>query len=144
LRRGVAAQNHCITASLHHCITASLHHCITASLHHRHDGSEPDGDGRMWEAWRDKTSGEERRTCAVLTCGPNAVVGDVHNRMPCILGESDWANGSAESPPPRTNCWRCCGAAPAHHARAFNRRLPNARMDGLALPSDVAWHAHID
>jgi hypothetical protein len=67
----------------------------------------------LWEVWRDKTSGEERRTCAVLTCGPSAVVGDVHNRMPCILGEFDWANGSAESPPPRTNCWRCCGAAGA-------------------------------
>jgi hypothetical protein len=27
---------------------------------------------------------------------------------------------------------------PAHHARAFNRRFPDARMDGVPLPSDVA------
>src|SRR5271169_6322095 len=32
---------------------------------------------------------------------------------------------------------------PTHHARAFNRRLPNAGMNRLALPSDVTRQAHI-
>ena len=32
----------------------------------------------------------------------------------------------------------------AHHARALDRRLPDAGMNRLALPSDVARQAHID
>jgi hypothetical protein len=33
---------------------------------------------------------------------------------------------------------------PAHHARALNGRLPDAGMNRLALPGDVARQAHID
>src|SRR3954471_2000521 len=33
---------------------------------------------------------------------------------------------------------------PAHHARTFNRRLPNSGVHGLALPGNVARQAHID
>ncbi|BAL77669.1 hypothetical protein S23_44750 [Bradyrhizobium cosmicum] len=32
---------------------------------------------------------------------------------------------------------------PAHHSRALDGRFPDARMDGLALPRDVARQADI-
>jgi putative SOS response-associated peptidase YedK len=38
----------------------------------------------LWESWHD-SSGHELRTCAIITCAPNALVANVHDRMPVIL-----------------------------------------------------------
>jgi putative SOS response-associated peptidase YedK len=40
--------------------------------------------------WKSPTSGEEVLSCTMLTCGPNKVMGELHNRMPVILAEIDW------------------------------------------------------
>ena len=48
------------------------------------------GDGRpfafagLWESWSKGGEGEVR-TCTILTTGANALVGEVHDRMPVIL-----------------------------------------------------------
>lgn len=34
----------------------------------------------LWDCWRD-----ELESCAILTTSPNAEMGELHNRMPCIL-----------------------------------------------------------
>ena len=52
-------------------------------------------DGQMvmaglWAKWKSTTSGEEVLSCTILTCGPNQAMGELHDRMPVILGENDW------------------------------------------------------
>ena len=43
----------------------------------------------VWETWKDRTSGEELRTCAIITTTPNALVAPVHDRMPVIPRRED-------------------------------------------------------
>jgi len=43
----------------------------------------------LWDAWRDP-SGEEMRTCCLITTTPNSVVAKVHHRMPVILEETNY------------------------------------------------------
>src|SRR5580698_1752649 len=43
----------------------------------------------LWERWRDR-AGEFIETCTILTTKPNALVADVHDRMPAILRVEDY------------------------------------------------------
>ena len=42
--------------------------------------------------WQDWTSpeGETLRSCAIVTTGANATIGNIHHRMPVILAPGDW------------------------------------------------------
>jgi putative SOS response-associated peptidase YedK len=44
----------------------------------------------LWESWIAAT-GDVVESCTILTTGPNALVVDVHNRMPVILRAEDYA-----------------------------------------------------
>jgi putative SOS response-associated peptidase YedK len=51
-------------------------------------------DGQMvmaglWAKWK-SPKGEEVLSCTVLTCEPNKLVGELHDRMPVILPEGEW------------------------------------------------------
>lgn len=43
----------------------------------------------LWENWR-SPAGEWVRSFTVVTCPPNALCGQIHNRMPVILPPSTW------------------------------------------------------
>jgi putative SOS response-associated peptidase YedK len=43
----------------------------------------------LWESWTDP-NGEAVETCTILTTTPNALVADVHRRMPAILKRRDY------------------------------------------------------
>jgi len=43
------------------------------------------GFAGIWECWQDGKNGGEIDTVAILTCGANKVVGQLHDRMPVIL-----------------------------------------------------------
>jgi putative SOS response-associated peptidase YedK len=45
----------------------------------------------LWEEWTDKKTGERIKSCTIVTCPANAVVGALHDRMPVVLAEEDWA-----------------------------------------------------
>jgi putative SOS response-associated peptidase YedK len=52
----------------------------------------------LWESWSND-GGPEIRSCTILTTGPNALVGGIHDRMPVILpaGSYDaWLDPEAE------------------------------------------------
>jgi putative SOS response-associated peptidase YedK len=52
----------------------------------------------LWEGWKDD-GGPEIRSCAILTTAPNALAGEIHDRMPVILpvGAYDaWLDPEAE------------------------------------------------
>ncbi len=64
----------------------------------REDGA-PFAFAGLWEVWR-APEGEEVRSCTIITCAANALVADVHERMPVMLsGDAMWdwlASGPAE------------------------------------------------
>jgi len=61
---------------------------------HMNDG-RPFAFAGLWESWHD----DEVRSCAILTTQANALVGEVHERMPVILPAEDyeaWLDPEAE------------------------------------------------
>jgi putative SOS response-associated peptidase YedK len=52
----------------------------------------------LWAKWTDPKSGNTIYSCTVLTCGPIAVMAELHDRMPVILAEADWAKWLSEEP----------------------------------------------
>jgi putative SOS response-associated peptidase YedK len=60
-------------------------------------------DGQMvmaglWEKWKDPKSGNEVLSCTILTCSPNNVMAELHDRMPIILPEQNWPKWLGEEP----------------------------------------------
>lgn len=47
------------------------------------------GMAGIWSRWRSE-DGRVVDTCSILTCPPNEVAGQFHDRMPVILREEDW------------------------------------------------------
>jgi putative SOS response-associated peptidase YedK len=43
----------------------------------------------LWEAWR-SPAGERVRSFAIVTTAPNALLAELHDRMPVILPPEDW------------------------------------------------------
>jgi putative SOS response-associated peptidase YedK len=52
----------------------------------------------LWEEWTDKKTGERVKSCTIITCPPNALISTLHDRMPVILAEEDWAKWLGEVP----------------------------------------------
>ncbi len=67
---------------------------------YRADG-EPMVMAGLYEDWSDKTSGEVIRTAAIVTTPANGTMAALHDRMPVILEENQWApylgEGGAET-----------------------------------------------
>lgn len=60
----------------------------------RRDG-EPLAFAGLWESWRDPEAGDpdapRLRTCVIVTTEANELVAPIHDRMPVVLPESEWA-----------------------------------------------------
>ena len=53
----------------------------------------------LWEEWADPETGEVLLTCTVITCAPNDLMAEIHDRMPVVLGEDQldaWFNAPPE------------------------------------------------
>jgi putative SOS response-associated peptidase YedK len=64
----------------------------------RMEGGGPFAFAGLWESW-DRGGSGEIRSCTILTTGANALVGEIHDRMPVILppGSYDvWLDPEAE------------------------------------------------
>lgn len=48
-------------------------------------GNEPFGFAGLWSPWRNPETGEEIKTCTIITTKPNDLLATIHNRMPVIL-----------------------------------------------------------
>jgi putative SOS response-associated peptidase YedK len=51
----------------------------------------------LWDEWTPK-GGAPLRSCTIITCAPNKLLEPIHDRMPVILGEEDWAIWLGEEP----------------------------------------------
>jgi putative SOS response-associated peptidase YedK len=45
----------------------------------------------LWEWWQDRESGEGVTSYTIVTCAANAAIAPLHDRMPVILREADYA-----------------------------------------------------
>ena len=52
----------------------------------------------LWDEWNDKKTGERIKSCTIITCSANALVGALHDRMPVIVAEENWAKWLGEEP----------------------------------------------
>jgi putative SOS response-associated peptidase YedK len=43
----------------------------------------------LWAKWKDAKSGDEILSCTILTCRPNHVMAELHDRMPVMLAKTD-------------------------------------------------------
>jgi putative SOS response-associated peptidase YedK len=51
----------------------------------------------LWENWR-SPAGEWIRSFAIVTCPPNALCAELHNRMPVVLAPESWPIWLGEQP----------------------------------------------
>lgn len=76
----------------------------------------------LWEFWR-SPEGAEIRSCTIITCPPNELVADVHDRMPVILS--------------RESMWNWLKPAPAEQLTAFLRPFAASEMQTYPVSRSV-------
>ena len=45
----------------------------------------------LWSGWRDPEPDQVRRTFTIVTTTPNETMAPIHNRMPVVLADDEWA-----------------------------------------------------
>ena len=53
----------------------------------------------VWDRWTDRDTGEVVESCAVVTTEPNALMADIHDRMPVVVAPDErdvWLGGTPE------------------------------------------------
>jgi putative SOS response-associated peptidase YedK len=56
----------------------------------------------LWEWWQDKAGGEAVTSYTIITCAANSAVAPLHDRMPVIVREADyarWLDGGTDGQP---------------------------------------------
>lgn len=56
----------------------------------RRKDKQPMGLAGLWESWTDPKTGEVVTSCTIITTEPNALMAELHDRMPVILDPADY------------------------------------------------------
>ncbi|TPE46573.1 SOS response-associated peptidase [Amaricoccus solimangrovi] len=96
---------------------------------------EPFALAAIWEEWHDPRLGARIRTFAVLTCPANALMAEIHHRMPVILAPADYDRWLSDAPDPRD----LLRPYPSEAMRIWpvSRRVNAPRNDGADLLDPV-------
>jgi putative SOS response-associated peptidase YedK len=80
------------------------------------------------------------QSCAILTCGPNTVMGELHTRMPVILAESDWPKWLGEEPATEDELLALLKPCPDEALKIWqvNKMIGNVRNKGRELIQPLA------
>lgn len=94
----------------------------------------------LWSRWRDRATGDELESCAIVTTAPNEVAAAVHDRMPVILDEPAralWLDPEAE---PARDLPAILAPSPPEELEAFpiSLRVNNPRNDDAACLEPLA------
>ena len=89
----------------------------------------------LWSRWKDPKSGGEVLSCTILTCRPNQVMAELHDRMPAILAESDWPKWLGEVPATEDELLSLLKPCPDDALRIWkvDRRVGNVRNNSPEL-----------
>jgi putative SOS response-associated peptidase YedK len=92
----------------------------------------------LWENWRDRAGGEDApwvRSCTIVTGPASALVAPIHDRMPVILDEGDWAKWLGDEPAERAELLSLLRPAPVERLRihSVGPRVNNVRNDDAGL-----------
>jgi putative SOS response-associated peptidase YedK len=94
----------------------------------------------LWETWR-SPAGETVRSATIVTCAPNALVAELHDRMPVILPPSAWPTWLGEESVDRPETLKMLLAPyPADEMVIWpvDKRVGNVRNNDPALIEPVA------
>jgi putative SOS response-associated peptidase YedK len=89
----------------------------------------------LWATWKDPKSGSEIQSCTILTTDSNGVMGELHNRMPVILAEKDWARWLGEEPATNEELLAMLKPCPDADLKIWpvDKRVGNVRNKGPEL-----------
>ena len=92
----------------------------------------------LWDEWR-SPSGERIRSCTVITTEANDAVGKLHDRMPVILAEADWAKWLGEEPATEEELLRLLAPCPSERVKLWpvGKRVGNVRNNSPDLIDPV-------
>jgi putative SOS response-associated peptidase YedK len=94
----------------------------------------------LWDGWRDPSVDGVRRTFTIVTTTPNETMAPIHNRMPAILSDEDWATWLDPAIADAGELIALLEARrePALIARPVSQLVNNVRNDGPELILPIA------
>ena len=92
----------------------------------------------LWDEWT-SPAGERIKSCTVITCEPNELIGMLHDRMPVILAEKDWPKWLGEQPATEDELKALLVPCPAEAVKIWpvHKRVGNVKNDGRELVDPV-------
>ena len=93
----------------------------------------------LWENWR-SPAGEWVRSFAIVTCPPNALCAELHNRMPVILGREAWPAwlGEDQAEPPQLKALLAPYPAEGMTCWPVSARVGNVKNNDPSLIEPIA------
>lgn len=93
----------------------------------------------LWEEWLDKSTGEIVESCTIVTTSANALLATMHERMPVILHQENYAEWLSESNQDTASLQNLITQFPAEEMREHpvSRAINNVRNDGEELTEAV-------
>jgi len=93
----------------------------------------------LWENWR-SPSGERVRSFTIITCPPNALCAELHNRMPVILAPEAWPVWLGEKPaePPTLQALLAPYPAEGMTCWPVSVRVGNVKNNDASLVEPIA------
>jgi putative SOS response-associated peptidase YedK len=89
----------------------------------------------LWERWRDPATKEIVRSCTIVTTAPNELMAPIHDRMPVILDEKDWAQWLGEADVVQDELAAMLKPFPAERMRAYkiSSRVNSVKNDDESI-----------
>lgn len=93
----------------------------------------------LWAKWKDPRSGNEVLSCTILTCAPNDIMAELHDRMPVIVAESDWPKWLGEEPASEEELLALLKPCPDEALKIWpvDRAVGNVKNNGRQLLTPV-------
>jgi putative SOS response-associated peptidase YedK len=76
----------------------------------RRRNGQPMGFAGLWEEWQGRETGEVVASCAIVTCAPNELMAELHDRTPLVLDPADYETWLEPSDPRGAALLRPCPA----------------------------------